>query len=217
MNAHVLEVEAQCDGSSLYTIAWAWFCVRTVDLLSAREDFLNVARHDLMHLGELLGHSVQITLGLRVQVELLRLLDECVCTTTRHDTRHTTHDTRHAQRQYRSAISPLLRRVALLHTIVTCHEKAKRRGRCRTKLDEGVGSCGTAHLSPVLDVELLLDLVDESVCQLLGVRGVAQRQVAHVVLNLIPLGRQTIESQQFAASIKEGEAECTGSSICRLR
>ena len=63
--------------------------MRTVNLLSAREDFLDVARHDLMHLGELLGHSVQITLGLRVQVELLRLLDECVCTTT-----HATHDMR---------------------------------------------------------------------------------------------------------------------------
>jgi len=50
----------------------------TVDLLTTRENLLNVAGDDLMHFTELLRHTIEITVRLGVKIELLCLLNECV-------------------------------------------------------------------------------------------------------------------------------------------
>lgn len=53
---------------------------RTVEPLPLAQHLLDVTRHDLLHLRQLLRHLVQVPLRPRVQVQPLRLLDERVCT-----------------------------------------------------------------------------------------------------------------------------------------
>jgi len=53
-----------------------WGCERTVETLAMAENLSDVARHDLVHLRNILIQLADITLSASVQVQLLRLLDE---------------------------------------------------------------------------------------------------------------------------------------------